>query len=144
VETGVSLTVEQIQEFKEIDHLRTQGMQLAEKHCRKLKMGEVAWSPVLADCHSKIDFWPALVKVCSGKKVSSRLIHRLMRKAHLEGVTNISLSAAKLNLKQELQRYHLLKKQLVQLHKSFLESLACVQAEERGLSVMKHLKTLWH
>jgi len=101
--------------------------------CRKLRMGEVAWSPVLADCWSKIDAWGALVKVCSGKMISSRLLQRLLKKANMQGMTNISLSQAKSNLKMELQHYHSLKKWSVQLCESFLELLAWAQAKEKGV-----------
>jgi len=60
------------------------------------------WSPEYVDCHSKIDAWGALVKASSGKN-SLRLIHRLMKKAQLQGITNISLSEARRNLKKEFQ-----------------------------------------
>ena len=42
----VALTMIQKKEFEAIDRLRIQGMQLAEKQCRKLKMGKVEWSSV--------------------------------------------------------------------------------------------------
>jgi len=46
VREGVALTMIQKKEFEAIDRLRIQGMQLAEKQCRKLKMGKVEWSSV--------------------------------------------------------------------------------------------------
>jgi len=35
-------------EFETLDALQTKGMNDAEKHCWKLKMGAVEWSPELA------------------------------------------------------------------------------------------------
>jgi len=48
VQDGKLLTVEQMMEFETIDALCTKGMNEAEKHCRKIKMGAIEWLPELA------------------------------------------------------------------------------------------------
>jgi len=61
-------------EFETIDALRTKGMNDAEKHCRKLRMGRVDWSPELALAHHRIAAWTALLRSRKGIKVNSRLL----------------------------------------------------------------------
>jgi len=79
---GCQLTLQQQIEYEEIDQLKVQAMQHAEQRCRKLRMGEVAWSPAIAASRTRIAMWSALIKARSGKKISSQLIRRLMAKAH--------------------------------------------------------------
>ena len=44
VTEGQLLNVHQSAEFERINRLRVKGMALAEKRCRRLKMGKVEWS----------------------------------------------------------------------------------------------------
>jgi len=62
VQARLLLTCTQQQEFGEIDFIRTKGMKLAEKRCCKSKMGNVAWSPELAECCHKLNAWGAIFK----------------------------------------------------------------------------------
>jgi len=88
---GNPLTLLQQEEYKEIDRLKAQAMKRAEKQCHKLKMGGVEWSPQLALCRARIAMWMAMVKACTGKTISSCLIHRLMAKAEYTVVSGITL-----------------------------------------------------
>jgi hypothetical protein len=40
-----------------IDDIRTKGILWADRHCRKLKMGSVPWSPVIQQCMDKIKYY---------------------------------------------------------------------------------------
>ena len=42
-----TLNPSQIEEFESIDNSKTTEMKTTERHCRKLRMGEVEWSPKL-------------------------------------------------------------------------------------------------
>jgi len=128
---GQPLTLSQQEEYEEIDRLRTQAMTRAEKQCRKLKMGEVEWSPQLAMCRARIAMWTAMVKACTGKKISSCLICRLMVKADYTAVSGITLQMAQSNLKVETRNYYQFKQQASTHQDTFLESLAQSQAMEK-------------
>jgi len=43
------LTEDQQQEFEEIDQIQVKAMQKAERTSRKLQMGNVEWSPAVAE-----------------------------------------------------------------------------------------------
>jgi len=128
---GQPLTLSQQEEYKEIDRLRTQAMIRAEKQCRKLKMGGAEWSPQLAMCRAWIAMWTAMVKACTGKKISSHLIRRLMVKADYTAVPGITLQMAQINLKAETRNYYQFKQQASIQRDTFLESLAQSQAKEK-------------
>jgi hypothetical protein len=54
------LTVEDQLAFEELDRLRCEGVERAEKKCRKLKAGQVAFSPSLKICMNQIKAWSLL------------------------------------------------------------------------------------
>jgi len=128
---GQSLTLLQQEEYEEIDRLKTQAMKRAEKQFHKLKMGGVEWSPKLAMCRARIAMWTAMVKACTGKKISSCLICRLMVKADYTAVSGITLQMAQSNLKAETRNYYQFKQQASTHQDTFLESLAQSQAMEK-------------
>jgi hypothetical protein len=55
----------------------------AEKKCRKLRTGRVAFSPTLKLYMSQIKAWTLLQKRSSGGKESSRYLDRTLKKAGL-------------------------------------------------------------
>ena len=60
--------------------------QKGEKKCRKLKMGQVPFSPTDVQCHSRlIELWTLVIKKKEKRKISSRLI---TRKEKLCGLKN--------------------------------------------------------
>ncbi len=48
--------------YEEIDSLRCEGVQYAEKKCRKLRKGQVAFSPEIQIAHRRIKAWSLLLK----------------------------------------------------------------------------------
>jgi len=75
--------------------------------------------------------WMAMVKARTGKKISSRLIRRLMVKADYTAVPGITLQMAQINLKVETHNYYQFKQQASIHRDTFLESLAQSQAKEK-------------
>ena len=59
---GAPLSEEQVTEFEKIDELRVQGMKMAERKCRKLKMGNVPWSPKIGQASLQIHVWKMIIK----------------------------------------------------------------------------------
>jgi hypothetical protein len=73
----------QQQEYEDMDHLRCQGVMLAERKCRKLRMGQVSYSPEIQQARLSIDAWSLLRKKAIGLKTSSRLLSRTLKKANI-------------------------------------------------------------
>ena len=55
----------------------------AERKCRKLKVGQVAFSPELQQARREITIWRLLVKRRQGKRISSRLLDRSLAKTSM-------------------------------------------------------------
>jgi hypothetical protein len=75
--------IQVIQEYEELDRLRCLATAFAESKCRKLHTGQVAFSPELNAARLKIKVWLLLVSKAKGRKVSSRLISRSIKKANM-------------------------------------------------------------
>jgi len=69
------------QEYEALDNLRCQITEHAEQKCRKLRKGQVAFSPELQQASSLIKAYNLCLKRSQGRKVSSRLMSRTLKKA---------------------------------------------------------------
>jgi len=121
IQQGQPLSVDQMMEFKTLDALRTKGMNEAEKHCRKLKMGAVEWSPELTLARHQIAAWTALLCTHKGIKINSCLVCRLVKKTNISLPKGLSTDTITTNLKAAYKDYSNLKKQASYLCDTFLE-----------------------
>jgi hypothetical protein len=78
-------------QHEELDSLRCRCVAEAERKCRKLRVGQVAFSPELQKVRRDIAAWKLLLKKSKGLKVSSRFLDRTLKKS------NISPSARSLD-----------------------------------------------
>jgi hypothetical protein len=90
--------------YETLDTIRCQISIAAEKKCRKLRKGQVAFSPTLQKAMKQIKALHRLIKKRKGQKTSSRLTQRCLRQA---GLTS-SLHALSLEDLEESrkQAYH--------------------------------------
>jgi hypothetical protein len=89
---GVELTPAQQQEIEAIDFLKTRCMKEAEKGCRKLHTGEIAFSEATIMPIQQIRWWTIAIKRRLGGKVQLSQWKRRRNKAGLEGVQTSHLS----------------------------------------------------
>ena len=129
---GRTMTSSQIQEYNTIVTLRTAGMDRAEKKCRKLKMGNVPFSPILELDRKKISLWTAVRKKKLGCKSSTRNIIRLGTLVGIDNPVGYSLDAVNKNLQQAKKDYYLKKPKAQELRNKFLEQRAIAMAESSG------------
>jgi len=73
-------------ELNSIDLIVTEARLSAEKSCRKLKCGQVQWSPPVTKLIYKILFWKGLLKREKGGKVSLHVLRSRAKKAQLPQV----------------------------------------------------------
>ena len=62
------------QQYEELDNLRVRGMKLAEKKCRKLKMGGRKWSPIFETGRKKITYIKSTISKLNNKKVNTQFL----------------------------------------------------------------------
>ena len=77
-------TLQVAKEYEILDDLRCQVVAQSESKCRKLNMGQVAFSPELNACRLGIRAWTLVISRLQGKNVSSWLISRALKKANLD------------------------------------------------------------
>jgi hypothetical protein len=75
------LSIAQQAEFEDLDGLCTTAMLAVEKSCRKLKMGNVPWTPQLAQAQRLLTYHRLCFKKSRGHKISSKTIYRAARLA---------------------------------------------------------------
>jgi len=78
------LTRAQQQEYEELDRIATTGHLLAEKQCRKFKMGQVPWTPDLTRQIYRILYWKGVISRAKGHRIGTSVLQSRARKAGLQ------------------------------------------------------------
>ena len=117
------LSQAQIEEYEELDRLKTKAMEAAEKGCRKLKMGEVKWSPQLQIARDRIRYYTLSRRKLLGRRVRSSLLTRLSKKVS-RIATHLDLSQIEEKIDESYKAYKKLRKNHEKLRESFIEDLA--------------------
>jgi hypothetical protein len=86
-------------EYEILDSLQEKGMILAEKRCRKLRMGRINWSLTIQKACLTILYYKLSLARIRGKHNSSRYLIRLSKKT--------KVNAENLNHSQLLRKIHL-------------------------------------
>ena len=129
---GRTLIPSQIKEYNTVVRLRTDGMRRAENKCRKLKMGNVPFSPILELDRKKISLWNAVKKKKLGCKSSTRNIIRLGNLVGIDNPMEYSLGEVYHNIQQAKKDYYQKKPKAQELCNNFLEQRAIALAESSG------------
>jgi len=134
---------EVIHRYEELDALHCEATAFAKRRCRKLRMGQVAFSLELNLSRLKIKAWLMLLTKVRKRKISSRLIKRTLKKANISsnarGLPEEELQEC---LKKEYKLYYQLKGDATQLQMTALEQLAAAIAEKGDTDKEKVIKAL--
>jgi hypothetical protein len=117
-------TSAQAQQLQGLDTLCSQGMQYAEKKCRKFVMGKVEYSPVVASTRLRRWLWQKIVHRKQGQKVSISLLRRTARKCGIPNALCVSFAEAQHQFALCDQEYAHLKRRAPELRLEFLRSRA--------------------
>jgi hypothetical protein len=129
--------------YEELDSLKCKGVALAKKKCRKLRMGQVAYSPQFHQASCQINAWILLRNKVKGMKISSRLLNRVLKKASLKSETRaLSLKEIDTNLKLAYQNYYRVKGSDDELRATAMEQLAEALAEAGNTKKETMIKVL--
>jgi hypothetical protein len=121
-------TEAQTREYEKMDHLRTQAMLEAEKKCRKLKTGHVAWTPTFSNLERERKAWLAVVKHLNPKQnIKTYFYHRQVAAGKIEVPDNICLEEAEAQLAEVKHKMSLYKTNSIDSRKSWLEDVAEAQ-----------------
>jgi hypothetical protein len=130
-------------DYEELDTIRCKGIAFAERKCRKLRMGQLAFSLELQKSRNTIYAWRLLIKRAKGEKVSSRLLTRTLRKAVLN--THMKLRGRAFledQLISAYKQYYSIKKCHRELRNTSLDNRAEALAQEGNIHKSKIIKAL--
>ena len=80
-------------------------MHVAEKHCRKLYMGTLAYSPTLTLWFNRKILWSLVIKKQSGGFVTSHRLHHLAHRCGIVQPLSVSPEVALYNYKVSQKEY---------------------------------------
>ena len=117
------LTPAQCAEYDLLDRDRIAAMRTAERSCRKLHMGAIAWSPAIQKSKTTILYITLTMRRKVGRNVSARYLMRLSKKLgiNLEHMTVYQLQEERSRVRKI---YNKQKKEASKLGLTYLESLA--------------------
>ncbi len=119
-------------EYDAILKQRRQAIEYADRHCRKLTMGHVPYSPEVSIAGAKIELWKGVITKKKHAKYSQGKLRRLEKKIGIRNSLHATLEEAETNLKAAINEYKRLKKNAKQLRKTFLETKAEAIAKEQN------------
>ena len=80
-----NMTPDQVTLFEDVDAVITECMLIAERKCRKLRMGNIQYSPTLALHLNTINFWRLIIRKQRGHNINMRTIIRLQKRCRIPG-----------------------------------------------------------
>ena len=121
-------------EAEAIASLREQGIQYADKRCRRLFQGLIPFSPEVNDLMLRARFWKLALDKKLGRKISSRLLVRTMRKAKISTPLIELMARSKDSIESELKKscrqYKLAKKSAYNTRRKWLHDLAEARSQQ--------------
>jgi hypothetical protein len=131
-----------VDQYNELDAIRCAAILKADRSCRKLKMGHVAFSPALSIVWNKIRAWKLIRRKKMGGRVSSRYLQREIKAAGLRDISNMTLNEVDNQLADAWKQYRRLKKQATSLRATWLEEVAAARASAGKLGIAQEIKNL--
>jgi hypothetical protein len=139
---GTSLTPSQAREYDFNLAMRNKGMLLAEKRCRKLRMGLVPYSEEINIARMTIQLWRAVILKKKGCRFSNNKLRRLERSTGITNSLHFSLEEAKQRESTAFAQYKKLKKTADQRRLTYLEDKATAIAQDTTLTTTNVYKQL--
>jgi hypothetical protein len=128
--------------YEEVDKIRTEAILHADKKCRKLRMGNIPFSPTLLEYWKKILAWKLLIRKLEGRKVDSKLLTRKLKSAGIREFRDVTLSEAKENLETALTNYCLERRNASEYRATWIEGLAAARANIGNVSAAQELRNM--
>jgi len=98
-------------DYEHLDQICIKGMRYAEKRCRRLRMGLLAYLPTLMLLRHKQSLWSLVCKKKSDSLVNASRIQCLARRCGVDRPLSVSLRAAQENFSSAQAEYFRLKPQ---------------------------------
>ena len=117
------LLPEEIEQLESFDRISTCAVRYADKHCRKLCMGQVPFSDVRQNAGEHIALWKLVIRKKQGCNVSSKLISNLSKKLEVKRPMNLQLKDCYKERNNAYKRYKDIKKKAKEHRRTFQDKL---------------------
>ena len=118
-----------------LDCAITNAIRHAEKRCRKVKTGNVPYSPKLSEAGKVINLWNNVIRKKKGCNISSTYIKRLAKKVGIPSPMMLTLHDAEFERKIAYNEYKKIKKNAKESRDQFIHEIASQQAARGNESV---------
>jgi hypothetical protein len=135
-----------------LDNIRLDGILHADRKCRKLRMGNIQWTPELQKIIFSIQYYrESWASLTHKRTVNSRTLLKLRRRAGINEAVSNSLEAS-IQLQAQFNALKLLKKSANTGRKQYLQELASAKAVASGktqervildLTQREHIRTVF-
>ena len=129
-------------EFNDIMNIWESAILEADSKCRKLCMGQVAYSDTYARVIKQIELWKGVKKRKEGKQFSNSKIRALARQLGIQSPNQYTLEEVIQQKDLAFQQYYKVKKKHQEHRETFLDKKAAQLAEINDLDKIKVLKQL--
>ena len=124
-----------------VDKILGEGMQNAEKHCRKIRAGAVPFSGTLANAGVHIKLWGLVIRHKLGRNVSTRYIRRTAKRCKCSRPLACTLQEARQRKAMAWKSYRKVKKRARQLREEFLrEKIEAAKTNKERLALQNILR----
>lgn len=118
-----------------INNIKNEARKYADKHCRKFRTGNVAFSPEVQTAGKAIQLWKGVIKKKLRCQYSSSKLSRLAKAVKVDNPLQYSLDEARAKQAEAEAHYYTLKKQSKQIRQTFLQEKAAAMSHESGVDV---------
>ena len=139
---NIPLAPGQIDEYERIDSMVTECCLAAERRCRKIRAGNVPFSPVGDQAAKSIYFWNLILSKRRGVRVSTKLIKRTSNKYGLIVDPATSTEEIRQLRNQAIKRYKELKPKAKERREEFIRDLADAIEEIYGTNRASNVRSL--
>ena len=125
-----------------LDYSVTTATHVAESKCRKLRMGNIAFTAELAKMRGVIELWNNVIRKKNGKNISSTYIKRLAKTCNIYAPMDMSLENCISERSQMYKKLIEFAKTDKQSRKKFIDSLAdaiAAEGNEKKSNVIRRL-----
>ena len=119
---GLTITKEQGEVYEKMDRLYVATFHYANKRCRKLKAGEVAFAPETLQLEArKANLWVLCLRKARGCRVSSKLIKRIAKSVKIEDPMSVTLGDMEMRRNEAFKQYRTMKPNSREIRDAWLE-----------------------
>ena len=129
-------------EYNRINDKQYELRKKIESKIRKIRNGNVPWSPKLQKFRNTIEIWTLLLKKKKGTKISNRKLRRRLQQSDITGASSKTIPEIEDSLHEAYRQYKKARQEATVWREEFMDDLATARASIKGTEKANELKQL--